>query len=119
MKKDGKYRFSLQFNSDTEEQLQSGELLERMGNKKSHLVIAALNEYIESHPELKNQNCKVEIKLTSAYDQAKIEQMIQNVVEQRLAGMQISGIQDNSKNNQQEALEEDIAKMLDNLDMFQ
>ena len=41
MKKDGKYRFSLQFNSDTEEQLQAGELLERMGNKKSHLVIAA------------------------------------------------------------------------------
>lgn len=119
MKKDGKYRFSLQFNSDTEEQLQAGELLERMGNKKSHLVIAALNEYIESHPELKNKNCKVEIKLTSAYDQAKIEQMIQNVVEQRLAGMQISGIQDNSKNDQQEALEEDIAKMLDNLDMFQ
>lgn len=91
MKKDGKYRFSLQFDSDTEEQLQAGELLERMGNKKSHLVIAALNEYIESHPELKNQNCKVEIKLTSAYDQAKIEQMIQNVVEQRLAGRQISG----------------------------
>ena len=45
--------------------------------------------------------------------------MIQNVVEQRLAGMQISGIQDNTKNDQQEALEEDIAKMLDNLDMFQ
>ena len=119
MKKDGKYRFSLQFNSDTEEQIQAGELLERMGNRKSHLIIVALNEYIESHPELKNKNCKVEIKLTSVYDQAKIEQMIQNVIEQRLIGMQISGIQDNNKNDEQEALAEDIAKMLDNLDMFQ
>lgn len=119
MKKDGKYRFSLQFNSETEEQFRAGELLERMGNRKSHLVVAALNKYMESHPELKSKDCKVEIKLTPSYDQAKIEQMIQNIVEQRLTGMQISGIQDNSKNGQQEALEEDIAKMLDNLDMFQ
>ena len=58
MKKDGKYRFSLQFNSETEEQFRAGELLERMGNRKSHLVVAALNEYMESHPELKSKDCK-------------------------------------------------------------
>ena len=31
MKKDGKYRFSLQFGADSEEQVKAGELLERLG----------------------------------------------------------------------------------------
>ena len=35
MKKDGKYRFSLQFSSDTPENMKIGELLERLGNKKA------------------------------------------------------------------------------------
>ena len=52
MKRDGKYRFSLQFGSETREQVQAGELLERLGNRKSAVVIAALNAYIAAHPEL-------------------------------------------------------------------
>lgn len=39
MKRDGKYRFSLQFGSETREQVQAGELLERLGNRKSAVVI--------------------------------------------------------------------------------
>ena len=46
MKRDGKYRFSLQFRSETDEQVQAGELLERLGNRKSAVVVAALNAYI-------------------------------------------------------------------------
>ena len=49
MKRDGKYRFSLQFGSETREQMQAGELLERLGNRKSAVVIAALNAYIAAH----------------------------------------------------------------------
>ncbi len=45
MKKDGKYRFSLQFSADSEEQVRAGELLERLGNRKSAVVVAALNDY--------------------------------------------------------------------------
>ena len=44
MKKDGKYRFTLQFSSDTEEQIRAGELLERLGNKKSAIIVEALND---------------------------------------------------------------------------
>ena len=47
MKRDGKYRFSLQFGSETREQMQAGELLERLGNRKSAVVIAALNAYMD------------------------------------------------------------------------
>ena len=52
MKKDGKYRFSLQFGADSEEQVKAGELLERLGNKKSAVVVAALNDYLNSNPDL-------------------------------------------------------------------
>lgn len=42
MKKDGKYRFSLQFGADSEEQVKAGELLERLGNKKVQLLLQPL-----------------------------------------------------------------------------
>ena len=42
MKKDGKYRFTLQFPAVTEEQIAVGELLESMGNRKSALVVEAV-----------------------------------------------------------------------------
>ena len=38
MKKGNVYRFSLQFSADTEPGICAGELLERLGNKKSALV---------------------------------------------------------------------------------
>lgn len=52
MRKNGKYRFSLQFPAETEEQIQAGELLERLGNRKSAVVVAALGEYLAAHPAL-------------------------------------------------------------------
>ena len=42
MKKDGKYRFTLQFGSDTEEQIKAGELLEQLGASKEATVIRYL-----------------------------------------------------------------------------
>ena len=52
MKKDGKYRFTLQFGSESDEEYRAGEFLEHLGNKKSAVIVAALNEYLTSHPEL-------------------------------------------------------------------
>ena len=52
MKKDGRYRFTLQFGSDSEEQIRVGEFLESLGNKKSAVMVDVLNEYLLSHPEL-------------------------------------------------------------------
>ena len=52
MKKNGKYRFTLQFGMNSEQQIRAGEILEKMGNKKSKFLIAAINEYASNHPEL-------------------------------------------------------------------
>lgn len=49
------YRFSLQFGADTESKIRIGELLEKLGNKKSALIVPALIEYLEKHPELETE----------------------------------------------------------------
>lgn len=64
MIKNGKYRFSLQFGMDSEEEMRAGELLERLGNKKSTVIVAALNEYLVTHPDLSQKNCKVQVQFT-------------------------------------------------------
>ena len=119
MKKDGKYRYPLQFPAFKEEQIRVGELLESLGNRKSAVIVDALNEYMVSHPELLSDHCKIEIKVASANSQDKIEQIIRAIVDERIAAIQCVG---NSSiqipENDAESLEEDVAKMLDNLDMF-
>ena len=121
MKKDGKYRFSLQFGTETEEQLQAGELLERLGNRKSQIVVAALNEYMISHPELQNPHCKIEVKLTSTseYNRTDIEQLVRALVEEKLASAQASNVmQEDGDNGHSGIWDEDIAVMLDNINIF-
>lgn len=49
MKRDGKYRFSLQFSDTTEENRVVGELLERMGNRKSTLIVDAVRVKMETN----------------------------------------------------------------------
>lgn len=135
MKKEGKYRFTLQFGADTEEQIQAGELLERLGNKKSAVVVTALNEYMNIHPGLRDSACKIEVKAASGYDKKRIEQMIRAVIEENLSSMSLlenSDVQKGGTDIQtrdseipakaekgQEILEDDIAQMLDNLELFQ
>ena len=50
MKRNGKYRFSLQFPALTEQQIKVGDALERMGNRKSSVIVKALLEYLDNHP---------------------------------------------------------------------
>lgn len=122
MKKDGKYRFTLQFSSDTEEQIKAGELLERLGNKKSAIIVEALNDYMLTHPELLSPHCKIEVKAVAGYNQEKIEQIIRKVLDERIGGVVQKEIQTNPRQEQitdiPDTLEEDIEQMLDNLDLF-
>lgn len=120
MKKDGKYRFSLQFGADTEDQIKVGELLEKLGNKKSSFVVMALNEYLSAHPELQSGDCKIEVKIASGYNWNKIEQLIHTIVDEKMATLQIPSTTEGAFTKEiPDALEEDVAQMLGNLDMFQ
>ena len=52
MIRDGKYRYTLQFGMDTVEERQAGQFLEQLGNRKSPIIVAALNKYLEDNPGL-------------------------------------------------------------------
>lgn len=122
MFKDGKYRYSLGFGNGTEKERRVGELLERLGNRKSSLIVDVLSEYIDKHPELENSQGKIEIKVTtspSAHSKGKIEQMVRELVAEAISNMQISGnVQTTTESVDSDALDKNIAIMLDNLDQF-
>ena len=120
MIRDGKYRFSLQFGSDTEDQIRAGNLLERLGNKKSVIVVNALNDYLKSHPELLNEWQKVRITVSPVIEHDRLEQLIRSIIEEKMASLGNAGTgRKEAVSQQTEALEEDVAQMLENLDMFQ
>ena len=118
MKKDGKYRYTLQFGSQSDDECKAGELLERLGNKKSAVIIAALNEYMISHPELQSPYCKIEIKVGSTLNQDRVEQIVRSIVEEKLSMLQLSGTATPKAENISDTIEKDVVTMLDNLDLF-
>ena len=83
MIKDGKYRYTLQFGMDTEEERQAGSFLERLGNRKSPVIVAAINELLQNHPELCDDNCKVQFTI-SGIDPRMLEAKIRQIVEEHL-----------------------------------
>ena len=118
MKRDGKYRVSLQFGSETREQVQAGELLERLGNRKSAVVIAALNAYIAAHPELA-EPAPVSVKIDGGIRRDALEQMIRSIIDERIAnGQLLAGGVETPSIQMQEDLNVDIAAMISNLELF-
>lgn len=122
MKVDDKYRFSLQFKAETQDQIQAGELLERLGNRKSAVVVAALTDYLASHPELALESTKVNIQISHGQpvEQEVLVRMIREIVEERLAAYDHSEHDTAPKDfPDANALQNDIAAMIGNLDVFE
>ena len=113
MKCDGKYRFTLQFPADTERRIRAGELLEQLGNRKSAVVVAALCEYAEKHPELLTRPVRAKIQTEYAASRAALEELVRKLVSEQLAQGRTAIDRNNS-----DALDDDIARMLGNLDVF-
>lgn len=120
MKRDGKYRFSLQFGSETNEQVQAGEFLERLGNRKSAVVVAALNAFLAVHPELaKPTNAPVSVKIEGGMRRDALEQLIRSLIDERIANGQLLADSVAAPSEQmQEELNENIAAMISNLELF-
>ena len=134
MKKDGLYRYSLQFPDDSEKRIRAGELLEKLGNKKSAVIVAALNEYLDNHPEFETQGPRIRIEQENGISRDKLERLIRTLIQEQLQHtteppLNVQTVEESSlipslegersKEEMPESLKEDIAQMLANLDMFQ
>lgn len=118
MKKDGKYRYSLQFGMSSEEEIRAGELLESLGNKKSKVLIAALNEYVTNHPELESHLCELTVSFQSV-PMELLEMKIRQLVEERLGSVTTFPQTNTAVPEQVEHVSQDIVDMLGDLELFE
>lgn len=116
MIKDGKYRYTLQFGMESVEEQRAGELLENMGNKKSPVIVAALNEYLDRHPELLSGKAVIQYRL-STLPPEQLKETIRQLIEERLGSRgPIPKQADNTQDTTQ--VSSDILDMLSDLDCF-
>ena len=119
MKQENVYRFSLQFGMDTTDKIRAGEFLEKLGNKKSAVVVAALNEYLEQHPEAKSETLRIQVEKSGDLRKEKLEQLIRSLIQEQIEKANIAVDRQSSEPKEKQQLEDDIARMLENLDLFQ
>ena len=117
MKRDGVYRFNLQFPADTQEHIRVGEVLERLGKRKSSLVVAALGEYLDRHPQWETPEVRVKIEQQFAMSREKLEELVRRLVEEKLASLPVSSQEADPA--VEEEPDSDISQMLENLELFQ
>ena len=121
MLKDDKYRFSLGWSRDTAEKIAVGDLLEKLKNRKSDLVVQAVWEYIGNHPEVMVESTKIVIAVhstpTDEQKLAQIQSMIDASVEKLKASLKLQMEQGQQKKAGGPS-EQDLDDMLSNLDIF-
>lgn len=66
----------MQFDAITDEQIQVGELLEKLGNRKSAIIVPALFEYIKRHPEITEDHAKIKVQVEPSIKRAELEKMV-------------------------------------------
>ena len=124
MRRDDKYRFSLSWGRDTAEKIAVGDLLEKLKNRKSDLIVQAVWEYIGNHPEVMAENAKIVITVRSTPTDeqtfAKIQSMIDAALESLKDNMKYQ-IEQENRSGQEEPTgpnQQDLDDMLDNLTIF-
>ena len=117
MKRDGVYRFNLQFPADTQEHIRVGEVLERLGKRKSSLVVAALAEYLDRNPQWETAEVRIKIEQQSTLSRDNLAEIVRQLVEEKLASLPVSSQEADPAAD--EELDSDISQMLENLELFQ
>lgn len=103
---------------DTIEGQQAGQLLEQLGNKKSPVVVAALNEYMVNHPELHEGSAHIQFHVSKP-DTHQLQKIIRQLIEERLTqGCPMPVQPPSTEPETAKHVSEDILDMLSDLDMF-
>ena len=118
MKDGSSYRYNIQFPGKTELEIRAGEFLETLGRKKSSVIITALNEYLDHHPEL-SDGSHIHINISSL-SIPELERKIQSMIEERLARIDLSAVPSPSTRfkDSSETVSKDIMEMISDLDLF-
>lgn len=124
MRRDDKYRFSLSWGRDTAEKIAVGDLLEKLKNRKSDLIVQAVWEYIGNHPEVMAENAKIVITVQSTPTDEQTLAQIQRMIDASLERLKDSMKFQIQQEKQVEQVaptvlnQKDLDDMLDNLTIF-
>lgn len=123
MRRNDKFRFSLQWSADTQERLQAGELLERLGNKKSDFIVMAVTDYVQRHPDIALPGSKVKITLQATQTREQTLEMVRDMtkaaLEELLADRSIVLAADSTPSDEDSGpSEKDLDAMLAGLNFF-
>ena len=80
LRRDDRFRFSLQWRADTEEKARVGALLEQLGNKKSDFIVIAIIDYLQRHPEMDIPGAKVKITYQPLHTKEQLLAMVREMV---------------------------------------
>ena len=118
MKDGSSYRYNIQFPGRTDLEIRAGEFLETLGRKKSAVIISALNEYLDHHPELSDGSHP--IVNVSSLSLSELELKIHSMIEERLAGIDVPAVAATSApaTSSAEEVSKDIMEMINDLDLF-
>ena len=93
------YKFTLQFKSQSDAHRQVGELLEHAKNKKSEIIVMAISEYIQTHPDILNDDNPV--KAVYGYSEDELRMRVDEMILSRLG----KGMADTAQANNEKSTE--------------
>ena len=117
--KDGSlYRYNIQFPGKTDLEIRAGEFLETLGRKKSTVIIAALNEYLDHHPELSDGSHP--IVNISSLSLSELEFKIKSMIEERISASNMLAVlpTESCQPVSADAVSKDIMEMIGDLELF-
>lgn len=100
----------------SEEEIAAGELLERVKHNKSAIVVTALNEYMQHHPELQEE-CSIHLHYNGPKGK-DLEQIVRNLIQEHLGKVSLTQAVIETPKETEDQVSSDIMDMLDDLDMF-
>ena len=85
MRRDDRFRFSLQWRADTEEKARVGALIEQLGNKKSDFIVMAVMDYLQRHPDMDIPGAKIKITYQPLHTKEQLLTMVRDMVKSSMS----------------------------------
>ena len=104
------YRYTIQFPAKSKEAVRAGEFLEKCKSKKGKVIVQAINELLDNHPEILEKG--MVITQSSSLDEEEIKSLVERLIDEKLLGL------NPASDEAYESTTEDVSEMLDNLDLF-
>ena len=118
MKNENQYRFNLQFTAHSDDEIRVGEFLSSLGRRKSSIIIAAVIEYLDNHPDFSSESSRIRVSTVSA---EQLEAKIRTIIDEKLSVLPADNISKVKPVAEPEEIgcdNSDIMDMLDDLELF-